>query len=128
MAAKLEEKARVEKEMAAARAEWEVLEKTKRKREELLGRLQKTAGTITGGEKMMAGMPTLPPAGEVEKKLAELTQESAALEKRIREAGATASEESVKAGRVAEQIRGERGRAERMIRRGLYLLCCPVKG
>ena len=113
LALRKEEKAALEKEMAAVQAEWERLERLRRKKEEIGQRLQKAAGTISAGERIMTGMSGLPSLDEVEKKLAAFGGERKILEQKIKEAAGSAGEESRRAGKIGEQIRGGKEKAEK---------------
>ncbi len=111
--ARREESAAHAKEMASVQAEWERIDGLKRKKDELFNRLQKAAGTISAGEKMMASMAGLPAPAEVEKKLISLGGERKTLEQKLKEAQAAAGEESKRAGTIAQQIRDAKAKAEK---------------
>ncbi|VVB57451.1 DNA double-strand break repair Rad50 ATPase [uncultured archaeon] len=112
--AKKADEARLKKEVDAVQAEWERLESARRRKEELAQRMQKAEGTITGGERMLASLPALPSEEEAKATLERLRAGKKELELKIRENSARSGEESRKAGRLGEQIRGEQGRAKKM--------------
>ena len=101
---------RLENELAAVQKEWERMELARKRKEELMQKLQKAMGTILAGERMLASLPVLAKSEEVEKELARAGEDRKSVERQIRELNAKANEESQKAGKLGEQIRGEKSR------------------